>query len=151
MTELKYLPSAWQDECIPEPQENPNAFIYRAGDVWFLRPPESAEVEETYSQPLSPGDIVQFDEHRAYGDFTLIIDEDGEWRTEPTLPADACFFRFERDLDTLAMSIEELISSMDMTEGEYSIDAYWWSDYEVPLRFVVEGDTARFERIEGKA
>ena len=117
MTELKYLPSAWQDECIPEPQENPNAFIYRAGDVWFLRPPESAEVEETYSQPLSPGDIVQFDEH----------------------------------LDTLAMSIEELISSMDMTEGEYSIDAYWWSDYEVPLRFVVEGDTARFERIEGKA
>ncbi|MDP9875615.1 hypothetical protein [Agrobacterium tumefaciens] len=150
MTELKYLPSAWQDECIPEPQENPNAFIHRAANGWLLRPVDSYE-EENYSQPLQPGDIVRFDEHRAYGDFMLIIDEEGEWRTEPTLPADACFFRHERDTDTLAMSVDELISFMEMREGEYSIDAYWWSDYEVPLRFVVEGDMARFERIEGAA
>ncbi|WP_174037596.1 hypothetical protein [Agrobacterium tumefaciens] len=77
MSELKYLPSAWLDECIPEPQENPDSFICRAEKAWFLRPPEDADDAENYVQRLHPGDIILFDEHRYFGNFTLTIDARG--------------------------------------------------------------------------
>ena len=151
MTELRYLPSAWMDESIPDPEEDPNSFIHRAGDNWFLRPTEEDEDDENYSQRLQHGDIVMFDENRVFGDFTLIIEDDGRWLTTTHVPAQANCFRLERENETISHSIDDLISLMEMKEGEYSIDAYWWSDYEVPLRFVAEGETARFERIEGTA
>lgn len=152
MTELKYLPSAWLDECIPEPQANPDSFICRDGEKWFLRPPEEdAEDAENYVLRLRPGAVVLFKEHRHFGDFTLAIDSDGKWTTDAPIPAEATHFRLEWNTDTIAGSVDELILACELPEGQATIDAYWWSDYEVPLRFVVEGDTARFARIEGEA
>lgn len=148
MTELKYLPSAWLDEYIPDPQENPDSFICQTGEMRFLRPPEDAHDDETYSQRLQHGDIVAFHENRVFGDFVLTVDADGTWSTDFYVPPEANCFRFERDNDTIAQSIDDLISSCEMKEGQYDIDAYWWSDYDVPFRFVVEGETARFIRIE---
>jgi hypothetical protein len=152
MTELKYLPSAWLDECIPEPQENPDSFICRAGEAWVLRPPEEdAEDAENFIQRLQAGRIVMFYEHRYFGDFTLTIDACGDWTTDAPIPAEATHFRLEWNPDTIASSVDALILTCKLEEGQATIDAYWWSDYEVPLRFLVEGDAARFARIEGEA
>lgn len=152
MTELMFLPSAWMDEYVPDPQTDVNLFIFRDDTgTYYLRPVEDQDDAESYSQVLNHGDIVMFDEHRQFGDFTLTINEDGSWETDSPIPTDATCIRVDRDTDTLQPSIRELISENDLQAGVHQIDAYWWSGYETPRRFIVDGDTARFERIEGTA
>lgn len=148
MTELKYLPSGWLDECIPAPQAKPDSFIFRDGNAWTLRPPEDADEYESCTQLLRHGEIVLFRENRVFGDFLLTIDADGNWTTDHPIPSEATHFRFEWSIDTIANSVEELISANEMKEGQFHIDAYWWSNFDVPLRFMSDNGAARFERIE---
>ncbi|WP_320188892.1 hypothetical protein RMS29_028450 (plasmid) [Agrobacterium rosae] len=152
MTELKYLPADWMDEYVPDAQADPDKFIFReATGVFFLRPFEDQEDEETYQRKLQHGDIVMFQEHRQFGDFLLMIEADGSWETDKPIPEQANCLRLDHDTDTLQQSVEKLISENSLSEGDHDIDAYWWSSYHVPLNFIVEGETAKFVKIEGVA
>lgn len=142
----RYLPSAWQDEVIPEPQETPDAFIRRDGDGrFFLVPCEWNEADEdNYRLNLDACHVIAFDANQDFGDFTLTVREDGSFFTDRPVPEKANCFRKDRDIDTLARSLNALVAGGDFTDpldpGTHAIDAYWWTDKPVWFRFRVGRD-----------
>lgn len=143
--EMKWLPADWMDECVPDPQADPNAFICRdAGLGWLLRPVEDqiSEYEEgSGSIRLSDGQAVQFSAFINYGDFTLTVHDDRSFETDREIPAKANCFRVDRDIDTLQPSLGDLVScGGGLYGGTYPIDAYWWSEEEYAFTFsIVDG------------
>lgn len=148
--ETKWLPSHWQDECIPEPQSSPDGFLRRVDEgSWVLRDPGG----DWQDIPVKHGEVVRFDANRVYGDFCLTVDEDGSFDTDGGIPADANCFRLDRDTDTLAESLFAIVENGDgerLGPGTYDIDAYHWSG-PFFFRLEVVVDTARFIRVEGAA
>lgn len=160
-TIIRYLPNAWQDEVIPEPQESPDAFIhFDKVEGWVLRPCGSAEDDEEeddifYVKKIRDGDIIAFDENQVFGDFILTVCEDGTFSTDRPVPDKANCFRKDRDIETLASSICELVTGSGfmgdpLEPGTHEIDAYWWSQKPVYFRFCVDAaGKARFEPCAG--
>lgn len=157
-TITRYLPSAWQDEVIPEPQESPDAFIHFDGAKgWVLRPCGQAEDEEDdifYVTKIRDGDIIAFDENQVFGDFILTVG-DVAWMTDRPVPEKANCFRINRDTETLASSVSELVAGSrlmgePLKPGTYDMDAYWWSAKPVHFRFRVDAvGKAGFEPCAG--
>lgn len=153
----RYLPSAWQDEVIPEPQASPDAFIRRDGDGrFFLVPCEwNEEDEDNYRINLDACHVIAFDANQVFGDFSLTVREDGTFSTDRPVPDKANCFRIDRDTDTLATSLSELVAGSrfmgdPLEPGTYDMDAYWWSKNPVWFRFRVDADgKTRFEPCAG--
>lgn len=161
MTEniTRYLPRAWQDEVIPEPQASPDAFIHLdKTDGWVLRPCGQAADEEDdifYVTKIRDGDIIGFDANQVFGDYSLTVREDGTFSTDRPVPEKANCFRIDRDTDTLATSASELVAGSrfmgdPLEPGTYDMDAYWWSAKPVHFRFRVDAaGKSRFEPCAG--
>ena len=157
----RYLPRAGQDEAIPEPQPSPDNFIVLDRQRgWIIRPTgEPDEDSEYYVTVLNHGDVIAFDENEVYGDFMLTVRDDRTFFTDRPVPEKANCFRNDRDIDTLSMSLKELVDgdgsvfSNDRLEpGTHDIDAWWWSEKSVYFRFCIDGpDKAHFEPCAGPA
>lgn len=150
MSQTKFLPEDWSDEVSPAPQPNPDDFIQKTETGFQLHPVDPLDEQEAefHIQPLEHGEIVTFLEHRHHGNFTLDIAEDGTFTVSPDVPAEANCFMSDGNLDTFSRSPKDLAKVLERGE-RYEIEAYFWSDKDkgIPFRFVVEGDSARFEKV----
>lgn len=155
--EMKWLPVRWMDEYVPDPQSDPNAFICHNDDIgFFLQPVEdqnsSAFMEGFGVIELKDGETVRFNATEAYGDFTLIVREDGTFETDEDVPDKANCFRVDRDTDTLQPSLAELVETgygVDggLQPGSYDIDAYWWSEEEYAFAFSIVDGKGRLTQV----
>ncbi|ATN32871.1 hypothetical protein ACO34A_03530 [Rhizobium sp. ACO-34A] len=153
--ELKYVPDQWADEVTPTPQLTPDAFIIREGEDWILRPAAEDDAEDLESfAPIRVrhGDTVMFHEHRNFGSFILYVDDEGEWDVDGDYPDYANCFAMSGDYESMTDNIPDLIGCSEIDPGSsYDIEIWWWSDTGFPWQFVVEGDAAKFVKLEGVA
>lgn len=157
---VKYLPSSWMDEAIPDPQRDVNDFIHRAeGGTFLLMPKEDAVLDEAdqdefFRETLEPGQIVAFSVHEDYGWHTIEVRDDGTV-SATTYPVKANCLCLYGDIDNLADNLDDLVKNgsedhAPLPPGRYDITAYWWDDAETHFRFVVDADgVGAFERCAG--
>ncbi|ANM12094.1 hypothetical protein [Rhizobium sp. N324] len=144
--EMKWIPSDWLDEELPALQTDPNAFVCRHAELgWMLRPVEEQDedLDEGFGiLHLVDGQVVRFSASIYYGDFELVVREDGSFETDREIPTKANCFRVDHDTDTLQPSLRELVVNDDggLEPGIHAIDACWWSEAETVFTFrIVDG------------
>lgn len=155
----RYLPSEWQDEVIPDPQDSPDKFIFFTEEHgWHMRPVEEPDYgpEDFAFQKLEPGQIVDFDLNRVFGDYELVVHEDRTFEVDGEIPDYANCFRIDHDIYTLQSSIEVLVngdgttwSNDPLDPGTHSMDAYWWSEKSSSYRFEIQNGQGRFVSCAG--
>lgn len=160
-TVTKYLPTAWLDEDIPDPQRNPDNFlkpIEGKPGVFTLEPAENPEewASPSYHIRVEAGQVITFLAHRHYAGHTITVREDGQIDA-PTVPEDANSFMLADDDsgETFADSLSEIVrngfefNGTPLPAGEYDVYAWHWADTETHFRVVIDGDKARFEPCAG--
>ncbi|OWV67901.1 hypothetical protein ATY76_13300 [Rhizobium sp. R339] len=154
--EMKWLPVRWMDEYVPDPQGDPNAFIGYNDEIGFyLRPVEDQDSnspdQDFGAIEVKEGETVRFYAMENYGDFTLIVRDDGTFETDREIPAKANCFRLDRDTDTLQPSLSELVNNGYFGEtlkpGSHDIDAYWWSEEEYAFAFSIVDSKGRLTQV----
>lgn len=144
----RWLPSAWHDEMIPEPQESPDDFLFYTDKLgWHIRPPEEDEGDEDDFAflKLEIGQIVYFDANRVFGDFELVVEADRTFRVLGDVPDEANCFRIDRDTDTLQPSLDLLVNGDEpLEDGNHAMDAYWWSETSTAFRFEFQDGKGTF-------
>lgn len=152
MTETKYLPHDWLDEYCPTPQADPNAFISGDPEIGYWLMPVAGDEEReliTYHIAIAPGDVIAFDCHRHYGDFSLTVYADGEWSTPQPIPQDANCFTIDHDDDTLSGTIPDLIENNDLAPEIHFMTCWHWSSSRTMFRFEVKDGRASLVQIGG--
>jgi hypothetical protein len=142
--EIKWIPSDWLDEELPELQNYPNAFICHHAELgWMLRPVEEQDedIDEDFSiLRLVDGLVVKFSASIYYGDFELVVRDDGSFETDRDIPIKANNFRVDRDTDGIQPTLQELVVDGGLEPGIHAIDACWWSEEEFVFAFdIAEG------------
>lgn len=150
-----WMPAAWMDETVPQMEASPDAFISREGDGWRLRCPEGSsdrhelqpgetEDGDPYNDPLEPGQVVNFCYHENYGLHDVTVAADGSWTCATTWPEHASQFWIPWDIDTLADSMDDLVSgggtdrrAEPLEPGTHVVGVYHWSDH-FAFRFEVD-------------
>jgi hypothetical protein len=157
MTEITHVPEKYVDEVSARTNVSHDAFIKRDGAGWKLCPADPDEAEDIESFPhvtLTHGDIVLFHSYRHLGEYELDVAEDGTWKVAPEPPCYANSFGLPWYWESMTHNIPDLIehNGDEIKPGsKVEIEAWWWSDSAEPWQFTVEGETARFVKVEGRA
>ncbi len=141
----KWLPSAYQDEVIPETQISPDSFLRNDPEHgWIMLPPEEeVDPESYYFTKLEPGQVIRFDTTEFYGHYSLQVRENRTYEVGAPIPEKANCFVVDHDIYTFQDTLATLVNSDNgfttpLSPGEYTLTAYWWSEKHSLFRFELD-------------
>jgi hypothetical protein len=162
MSEVKYLPSEWLDEYIPNPAGKPDDFLYvENGQIW-LRPVEDGDKREQpyFWQKIGEGDWIKFSEYRDFGTWTITVgpkrggDELPDIVGSAGIPAEAnCFHSYDSEEvhESLEACIAELLRTDPDFAGETCVHVYAWTESHFGWYLAIVDDCAHFAETERPA
>lgn len=112
-----WLPDDFVDEIAPMQLDSPDDFIRKTDDGQFVLSARDGdgnfilEGDFTFAVPLTPGEVVIFWPFDDFGEYEIVQQADGSYRTDRFYPSSANYFALESDPYELEETFDRLINS----------------------------------------
>jgi hypothetical protein len=149
----QYSPAEWCDEVMPELGNSPDDFLRRDAEGVLRLSAIDEDNRETWDEPISAGQIVEFMWTEIYPDRVLTWDDDGNWSLDqPAPPMANCFRPSDGDYEDICDDPADIVQAALSGEREeyhspMTLEVWGWQDAGKYRVKVLESGAATFEPV----